>query len=127
MFDFIQIKRFISVIVLLLLIDTIWLKFFAQPAYNKMIKEIQGSEEMKPNLLMAAIVYIAMTVLLLLCLSKNFSISELFIVGFTSYAIYDFTNAAIFYKWNKLFGLFDSLWGVFLFAVVGYIFQKYNL
>jgi uncharacterized membrane protein len=65
-----------------------------------------------------------MAVLLVLCLNKQFTNKELFLVGFCTYAIYDFTNATIFKKWDKIFGLFDSIWGGILFAVVGMITKK---
>jgi uncharacterized membrane protein len=117
-------KKFFAVLILFLIVDLVWLKFFAGPKYVKSIKEIQGGEEMKPNMYMGIVVYLVMTVLLVLCLNKQFTTGELFIVGFCTYAVYDFTNAAIFKKWDKLFGLFDSLWGGILFAVVGMITRK---
>lgn len=116
-------KKFFVILILFLVIDMVWLKLVAGPKYVKSIREIQG-EEMKGNMYMGLIVYLVMTVLLLLCLNKQFSTKELFLVGFCSYAIYDFTNAAIFTKWDKLFGLFDSIWGGLLFAVVGMITTK---
>jgi uncharacterized membrane protein len=116
-------KKFFVILILFLIIDMFWLKLVAGPKYIKSIREIQG-EDMKANMYMAIIVYLVMTVLLLLCLNKQFSTKELFIVGFCSYAIYDFTNAAVFKKWDKLFGLFDSIWGGLLFAVVGMITTK---
>jgi uncharacterized membrane protein len=117
------IKKFVVILILFLVIDMVWLKLVAGPKYKISIREIQG-EDMKANMYMAIIVYLVMTVLLLLCLNKQFSTKELFIVGFCSYAIYDFTNAAVFKKWDKLFGLFDSIWGGLLFAVVGMITTK---
>ncbi len=116
-------KKFFVVLILFLIVDMVWLKFIAGPKYVKSIREIQG-EDMKGNMYMGIIVYLVMTVLLVLCLNKQFSTKELFLVGFCTYAVYDFTNAAIFKKWDKLFGLFDSLWGGLLFAVVGMITRK---
>jgi uncharacterized membrane protein len=116
--------QFISIIILLLLVDTIWLKFVAGPKYRVMIKDIQGSD-LVPNLKMAFITYMAMAILLYLFVSKNFTSGELFLGGFLSYAIYDFTNATIFTKWDKMFGLYDSIWGGILFCVVGNIINKY--
>ena len=124
MFDQAQVKKFFVVLILLLIIDSIWVGLFAAPKYRKSILEIQG-EPLVVNMKMAVLVYFAMTLLLMLCLSKNFTTQETFLVGFLSYFIYDFTNASIFKKWDKLFGLFDSIWGGILFAIVGYITQKY--
>ena len=124
MFDQLQVKQFLTILILFLIIDSLWLGFVAGPKYKKLILEIQG-EPMVPDMKMAILVYLAMTFLLMLCLSKNFTTQETFLVGFLSYFIYDFTNAAIFKKWDKLFGLFDSIWGGVLFAIVGFITKKY--
>jgi uncharacterized membrane protein len=123
MFDKNQMKLFFVVLILFLIIDSIWLGLFAGPRYKKSIPEIQG-EPMVINLKMAFLVYIVMTILLSLCIYKKFTPKELFIVGFSSYFIYDFTNASIFKKWDKTFGLFDSIWGGILFSVVGYVTQS---
>jgi uncharacterized membrane protein len=124
MFDQDQVKKFVVILILFLIIDSLWLGLFAGPKYRKSILEIQG-EPMVPDMKMAILVYFAMTFLLMLCLSKNFTTQETFLVGFLSYFIYDFTNAAVFKKWDKLFGLFDSIWGGILFAIVGFIAKKY--
>ena len=124
MFDQQQVKQFLVILILFLIIDSLWLGFVAGPKYKKSILEIQG-EPLVPNMKMAILVYFAMTFLLMLCLSKNFTTQETFLVGFLSYFIYDFTNAAVFKKWDKLFGLFDSIWGGILFAIVGFITKKY--
>jgi len=124
MFDQSQVKKFVVILFLFLIIDSLWLGFFAAPKYRKLILEIQG-EPMVADMKMAILVYFAMTFLLMLCLSKNFTTQETFLVGFLSYFIYDFTNASIFKKWDKLFGLFDSIWGGILFSLVGFIINKY--
>jgi uncharacterized membrane protein len=118
------ILEFICILILLLVVDTIWLTLFAGPKYRLMIKDIQG-ENITPNYKMAVITYIAMALLLFLFINKNFTSGELFLGGFLSYAIYDFTNATIFTKWDKIFGLFDSIWGGILFCIVGNIINKY--
>jgi uncharacterized membrane protein len=116
--------QFVAIIILLLVVDTVWLKFVAGPKYRTMIKDIQGSD-LVPNYKMAFITYMCMTILLFLFINKNFTSVELFLGGFLSYAIYDFTNATIFTKWDKMFGLYDSIWGGILFCIVGNIINKY--
>ena len=116
--------QFVFIIILLLVVDTIWLKFVAGPKYRTMIKDIQG-QDLIPNYKMALVTYLAMALLLFLFITKNFTSVELFLGGFLSYAIYDFTNATIFTKWDKMFGLYDSIWGGILFCVVGNIINKY--
>ena len=52
-----NIKTFIKIFILLVLVDLIWLKLVAQKKYKVMIKDIQG-EDMKVKMLPAFFVYI---------------------------------------------------------------------
>lgn len=51
---------------------------------------------------------------------------DAFILGLTTYAIYDFTNYAIFDKYPLGVGLMDTLWGGVLYALVFLVFQFYK-
>ncbi len=118
-----NIKSFIKIFVLFILIDIIWLKFFAGPKYTKMILNIQG-EPMKTKMGPAALVYVFMTVLLMLFGSQS-NIRN-FLLGSLTYGVYDFTNLTIFNKFDTLYAVLDTLWGGILFAIVGNINKKIN-
>jgi uncharacterized membrane protein len=113
--------NFSLVFVLFILIDIVWLKFYMKNIYEKLIKEIQG-EEMKIKLSSALFVYICMTILLLKF--KNNNLFDMFLLGLLTYGIYDFTNYAIFTKWDLKASIADMLWGGVLFAIVSYLHSK---
>ena len=105
-------------ILLFVVTDMIWLGTAGKYALT-MHEKIQGVPVVF-RYGAAAIVYVALAYLLTYAKSAL----NAFYIGLSAYAVYDFTNAAIFKKWDKLFGLFDSLWGGILFAVVGLITRK---
>jgi uncharacterized membrane protein len=51
---------------------------------------------------------------------------DAFILGLTTYAIYDFTNYALFDKYPLDIGLMDTLWGGVLYSLVFWVFQSYK-
>ena len=90
----------------------IWIKLLAENKYKKMIKDIQN-EELKIKILPAIFVYIFMSLLLILFRDKsNISI---FLLGFLSY---DMTNYSLLNKFNFNFAIIDMLWGGILFSIV---------
>jgi uncharacterized membrane protein len=88
-----------------------------------MILNIQG-EPMKVKMVPAFLVYVFMTVLLMLFGSQ--SNTRNFLLGSLTYGVYDFTNLAIFNKFDKVFALFDALWGGVLFTLVNKINLELN-
>lgn len=57
---------------------------------------------------------------------KDTKMIDAFVLGLTSYAIYDFTNYALFDKYPLDIGLMDTLWGGVLYAFVFWVFQSYK-
>jgi uncharacterized membrane protein len=107
--------------IILVLSDAIYLRQIA-PSFGKMIEKIQG-KPMKMKLLPAVVVYLA-----LLGLWYNFilidsgrlsfchNVKKAFLLGFFSYAVYDFTNLALIEDYRIDLAVIDSLWGGLLFA-----------
>ena len=110
-----KIKDFLLVFTLFIIIDMIWLKFYMKDIYVKLIKDIQG-EEMKIKIFGGILVYTFMTILLLKF--RNNNMFDMFLLGSLSYGIYDFTNYALFTKFNFKIALIDMLWGGILFSIV---------
>ena len=54
---------------------------------------------------------------------RKVNMTDLFLVGFLGYAIYDFTNLATLKNWNVLLSVIDPIWGGTLF-VLTYIITK---
>jgi uncharacterized membrane protein len=110
-----KIKEFLFIIAMLLIIDMIWLKLYMKDIYVKLVKDIQG-EEMKIKIYGALLVYIFMAILLLKF--RNNNMFDMFLLGSLSYGIYDFTNYAIFTKFDFKTALIDMIWGGVLFTLV---------
>jgi uncharacterized membrane protein len=51
-------------------------------------------------------------------ISANKPAFDAFILGFCVYGIFDFTNMAIFKKYNLKTAISDTLWGAILFFIV---------
>ncbi len=76
-----------------------------------MFEKIQGSP-VSMRLLPAAVVYIALAFLLL----QQTDVLQAAFSGAATYAVYDFTNLAVFKDYTLQFAVMDSLWGGILFA-----------
>jgi uncharacterized membrane protein len=118
-----NIKNFIKIFVILILIDLVWLKFFAGPKYKVMIRDIQGSE-MKPKIVPAIIVYILMALLLLL-----FGTTDIrnFILGVCVFGVYDMTNLTLLNKFDTTYAVADMIWGGILFVLTYKLHGMINL
>ena len=110
-----DIKNFIKIFVLLVLIDLIWLKLVAQKRYQKMILDIQHTE-LKVKLLPAFLTYVAMTMLFIMFHQPD--TFKMFMLGFLSYAVYDLTNLTLLDNFDPMFAIADMVWGGVLFTVV---------
>ena len=58
--------------------------------------------------------------------SRDSSMVDAFVLGVTTYAIYDFTNYALFDKYPLDVGLMDTLWGGVLYSLVFWAFKSYK-
>ena len=97
-------------LVLLPLLDLPWL-LLQQTIGAPMFAAIQG-RKVSMKLWPAVVVYLALAFLLL----QQTSITQAALSGAATYAVYDFTNLAVFDEYKLWFALADSLWGGILFA-----------
>ena len=111
-------NSFIVSSILLVLIDLIYLYFIGKPVFDKTVAAIQSSS-LVVNIAPAIFTYILMVILLnYFIISVNKSAFDAFILGFCTYGIFDFTNMAIFKKYNLKTAITDTLWGAILFFSV---------
>ena len=111
-------NSFIVSSIILVLIDLIYLYFAGKPVFDKTVAAIQNSS-LVVNIAPAIFTYILMVVLLnYFIISVNKSAFDAFILGFCTYGIFDFTNMAIFKKYNLKTAITDTLWGAILFFSV---------
>ncbi len=107
-----------TAVLLLILVDLPWLTLIGETA-QKLVMRIQGSE-MQLRYLPALVVYIALAYLV----TKTKSPMEAFKVGAATYAVYDFTNLAMFKNYTLSFAIMDSIWGGILLAIVRYALNR---
>jgi uncharacterized membrane protein len=111
-------KLYGTAVLLLALVDMPWLFLIGDTA-QKMILRIQGSD-LKVKFVPALVVYLALAYLV----TKTESPMEAFQVGVAVYAVYDFTNLAMFKNYTLQFALMDTLWGGILFATTRYALSR---
>jgi uncharacterized membrane protein len=123
-------NSFIVSSLLLVLVDSIYLYFIGKPVFDKTVMAIQNSA-LSVNLAPAVFTYILMAILLnYFIISVNKSPFDAFILGFCAYGIFDFTNMAIFKKYNLRTAITDTLWGAILFfsvTAITYYIKKSNM
>lgn len=103
----------------LLLIDIFWLAT-AGIFFRAMVRSIQG-EDLDPRFLSAALVYVFLAYMLL----EAQSYKQAFLYGICIYGVYDFTNLAVFSRYDWKIALADTLWGGVLMASAKYLLQAF--
>ena len=105
------------------ILDAIFLNFLG-PLFGKMVKNIQGSE-MKLNLTSTLLTYIILIFQVYYFVIKNkMSLFDSFLLGSTTYAIFDLTNYSIFKNYDSKVAIIDMLWGGTLYTLTNYIVNK---
>tara|TARA_B110000467_G_scaffold59015_1_gene53929 strand:- start:241 stop:609 length:369 start_codon:yes stop_codon:yes gene_type:complete len=114
--------------IILLFIDIIYLTFLGGGPFMNMVSKIQNSEA-KLNKVSSAFTYVMVIVLMhQFVINKNFTNQKVFLLGFLTYGIFDFTNMAIFSNYDIFIAIQDTIWGGILFMITNIIFNriKYN-
>ncbi len=114
-----RIPEFILLAAIIIVVDIPWL-WGSSGWSGQMVRNIQGSP-IEFNYWAALIVYIALGYLA--TIPKSYQ--EAFLIGFTTYAVYDFTNLAILKDYDIGFAMADTLWGGILFTIVYHIRKQY--
>jgi uncharacterized membrane protein len=120
-----QIKIFLVLFILVLLIDIPVITLLFKNRWEKTIQNIQGSK-LNIKTIYAFITYIIIPIGLIIFVypkidNNNWLQTSLlfgFLFGFISYGIFDFTNLALFEKYPLDLALIDSIWGGILCAIV---------
>ena len=122
-----KILKFITIIILLIAIDFVWIGIINAESYKKVIKAVQKTE-LKARLIPGLLVYIALALIIIFWIlpsikSKSFidAFKNGFMLGALVYAVFDFTNMAIFSDWTYTISIIDTLWGGILTGLITYI------
>ena len=116
-----SLTQFIIAILLLIAVDLPWLLTVGQYAL-KMTERIQGS----PAVMQfgpALVVYVALAYLVY----QVKTVGEAALLGAATYAVYDFTSAAILKKYEIGVAIADTLWGGALFAIVFTLLKRFGV
>jgi uncharacterized membrane protein len=124
---------FITAILTLLFLDYIWIGIIYKNKYMNAIVSVQGSE-LSVRYGSAIVVYLAIATMIIVwvlprveAVTKNKSdlMMNSFkyggLLGGLSYAIFNFTNNAIFKNWTLETAIIDTLWGSFLTGATTYV------
>ncbi len=109
--------------ILFVMIDSIYL-FSIREMVGRVIADVQRvALQLKP--LGVILVYLAIAFSYLTFVRDGKSIRKAFLLGATTYAIFDFTNYAIFKKYPLWFAIMDTIWGGVLFSAISFIDKKW--
>ncbi len=115
-------KKLLLVGLLVLLLDFIFLKLLGFGSiFLKMLNKIQG-ESTKTKVLGFILAYLILIFqIYYFVIEKNLNLLDSFLLGFSTYAVYDFTNYTLLNKYDLKIGLIDSTWGGILYLLIRYI------
>jgi uncharacterized membrane protein len=115
--------QYLLAAIIFVILDGFYLNFFKN-FYNKQIKSIQGSD-IQINIIATGITYVFLIFgLNYFIIKKNRSVKDAALFGLIIYAVYDFTNLAVFKNWTVLASIIDSTWGAILFGLTTAIVYK---
>ena len=118
-----SITTFLSILVILLLIDSVYL-FLTKAIFGEMVAKIQRTA-IQFRLEGAIIVYLLLAVALYYFIVKpGLSVWEAGLLGLVIYGTFDFTNYAMFKNYDLKTAIMDTVWGSFLFALTTLILRE---
>jgi uncharacterized membrane protein len=116
-------KKIVITGVVLVAIDVLFL-YFITPIFNKMIHNIQGSNiNIKYMPLMFVYLFVTLQIYYFI-IRENKGLLDAFILGMTTYAIFDLTNLSVFKNYNSKIAIVDIIWGGILYTSTTYIVSK---
>lgn len=116
------IRTLVPLALLFIVCDLPWL-YTVGGWSQSMVKKIQGGAPMVMRWEAAPPVYLALAYLL----TQASSTMNAFLIGLSTYAVYDFTNYATLTNYDPRFAIADSLWGGVLFTIVRTVAIKLNI
>jgi uncharacterized membrane protein len=121
----------ITLCVVYLILDIIWIFSITPIIYKKVIEDIQGTK-LKPKLIYAILCYFVLLLAIFkICIplsksySKNYKWLAFSIVGFVIYSTFNLTNASIFTNYSYKMVCIDSIWGAVVFGIIGFLYNYY--
>ena len=110
----------ISIIVLI--IDYVYLSNIAAKPFMDMVEKIQNEKSIV-KYSSAAFTY-ALLILAIYKFTPNLNYLDTFILGFIIYGVFDFTNMALFNKYDLKIAIQDTVWGGVLFVLTKFVYNN---
>ena len=108
---------------IIIFLDSIYLTLIG-PTFSKMVLGIQKSP-LKLNIGAAAFTYLLVIFqLYYFIIKRNGSLLDAFLLGLTTYGIFDFTSISVLKGYSSKIGIIDMLWGGILYTITTYILKK---
>lgn len=132
-----DIKVILAIIIILLILDLLWIKFIVGNIWKKNVETVQ-KDSMKVNSLFAILSYIIIIFGLIYFVQRYINVDNYirqslingFLFGAVLYAVFNFTNLALFKNYNTTTGFIDTMWGGVLCASTlisaNYIYYRNN-
>ena len=115
---------FFKILMITLILDLFFLMLISKKI-STIISNIQGSE-LKLNVIYALLVYLFVCVQIYsFIIVPKASLQKAFLLGISTYAIFELTNMAIFKEWSYQMVLIDTLWGGILYSLTTYILRAF--
>lgn len=109
--------------IIFVILDGMYLKFI-KGFFNNQVKAVQGTP-IEINIIGAAIAYVFLIFGLNYFIIRNRrSVKDAALFGLVIYAVYEFTNLALFKNWFITTTIIDTLWGAILFGLTTGIVYK---
>ena len=119
-------KKIAATALTMLALDGIFLSFFG-PKFIKMVENIQNAKVSVKYIPMIITYIVLVFQLYYFIIKQNKSLLDAFLLGFTSYAIFDLTNYTLMKNYKLHILLIDSIWGGILYALTTYIVNILNI
>ncbi len=127
-----NIKLFFIAFITLAIVDYIWIGVIFADSYRKTIESVQKTK-FTVRIVSGLIVYIALALIIVFWIipriqleskQNNLLLTSFIyggILGGLIYAVFDFTNYAIFTNWDLQTSIIDAVWGMILMTIVSFI------
>lgn len=120
-----NIKKFILTGIILFFTDMGFI-YLITPLFNSMVKKIQGREiSIKTYSFILAYIFLTIQIYYFI-IEKNLPLFDAFLLGMTTYGIFDLTNLTIFKNYSFKISLIDTTWGGILYLLVTVIYRYFD-
>lgn len=120
-----MLKDIFKIAVITLIVDYLYLTQIGAKPFMNMVNNIQKERSIikQYSVIIAYILIIIMIYKFVIHLDNY---RDAFLLGCLTYGIFDFTNLALFNKYDLYIAIQDTIWGGILYSVVFYLYNKFK-